>query len=64
MRGGGEIFERKSKEQLVRCINDSFDWDMKEMSKKARLLAENHFSAKSLAERYLTIHKKAINEKK
>lgn len=62
--GVGEIFERKSKEQLVRCISDSFGWDMQEMSKKARLLAENHFSAKSLAERYLTIYKKAINEKK
>lgn len=62
--GVGVIFERRSIEQLRKCIINSLDWNLYEMTKKARLLAEDHFSANSLAERYMKIYQKGLDGKK
>lgn len=58
----GVIFNRHSVDDLCRCFIDSYQWDMKLKSQKARKIAIENFGVRSLAEKYEHIYEKVLTK--
>ena len=58
--GVARFFDRYSSKELADIMKASKQWDVEEMSKKARNLAESNFSISILASNYYEIYKKAL----
>ena len=56
----GLLFDRNDAADLCRCIQESKEWDMSQLSMSARTLAVNCFGIKNLAAQYESVYRNTV----